>query len=619
MKRGYLALILSVIYFSCIKSKDFGGNMSIAITTDTAKSVASTSATVGGKITKEGRSALIERGICFSTTPNPNIQNMKQRSGTGLGAFEITLTNLSPRTRYYYRSYAYNATDTAYGNILDFTTVTIDISTADANMITASSAIVGGTVNSEGGSTILERGICYSTTPLPTILNIKSPSGTGLGSFQVNLQNLTPNTRYFFRAYAYNALDTAYGIHKEFTTNPLLPRVETISITTPTTSNISCSSRVTSAGASPVTARGVCWAETAGPTVNGYKTIDGSGVGEFTSFVTELRQNTTYFIRSYATNNHGTSYGNEMTFTTPKPTNADLNQVQFLDNNTGFIVGNGVVLKTTSGGDSWSAIAESSSIEYTAVQFVNSQVGFIGGNDQYYAYIFKTTNGGLTWVQQDRWWSGNDRMRVNGIQTSDGIRVACELSIRSSSSIHGLFYSTTNGGTNWDGQGFYFRGLNCGDQFNGKLYIGGNYYSTGSGAGSYVYTSTFPSTGNPDLTGNIITGVVIDIHGIQMMQNYGYAVGSSGRLLISGDDGINWTVRSISGYNNETFYGIRFNSPSNGYIIGTNGVLLRTLDGGLSWSREASYTTRRLNGLAIKPDGTVFAVGNSGEIVRKRF
>jgi photosystem II stability/assembly factor-like uncharacterized protein len=619
MKLGYLSLFMMVVYVSCIKPVDINNPSSIDIVTDSAQSVSFTSVIVGGKITKEGRSALIERGVCYSITSSPNLQHMKQRSGTGLGVYQITLANLSPGTRYYYRAYAFNSTDTAYGNILEFTTKTIDISTSEANGITASSAVLGGTVNSEGGSTLLERGICYSTTPLPTVLNIKSPSGTGLGSFQVSLQNLLPDTRYFYRAYAYNALDTAYGGHKEFTTDPLYPRVQTISLTTPTTSNISCSSRVTSAGASPIIARGVCWAETAGPTVNNSKTSDGAAVGDFTSFVTGLRQNTTYFIRSYATNTQGTSYGNEMTFTTPKPTNADLNQIQFLDNNTGFIVGRGIVLKTTSGGDSWTVIKESTTIEFTAVQFINAQLGFVGGSDQYYAYIYKTTDGGLTWVQQDRWWSSNEPMRINGIQTSDGVRVACELSIRSNSTINGQFFSTTNGGTTWVGQNFYFRGLNCGDQFNGKLYIGGNYYSTGTGAGSYVYTSNFPSTGSPDLTGNLITGVVIDIYGIQMTQNYGYAAGSSGRMLISGDNGVNWTVRSLPGYANETFYGIRFNSLNNGFIIGTNGVLLRTIDGGVSWSREASYTTQTLRGIAIKPDGTVFAVGNSGEIFRKLF
>lgn len=619
MKFSSSLFLFFILCFSCKKPSDFTSPLGILVLTDSAKLVSSTTVVVGGNVKEEGPSALIERGICFSTTPNPRLQNLVQRSGTGLGTFQIRLVNLSPNTSYFYRAYAFSLTDTAYGNILEFTTSSFDVSTADANVITANSALLGGAVNSEGGSTLLERGICYSTSPFPTLSNAKLSAGNGLGSFQVSLQNLLPDTRYFFRAYAYNALDTAFGQQKEFITSPLFPQVQTISLSTPTTSNITCNSRVISAGASPIIARGVCWAETSGPTISSNKTIDGVGVGDFISFVTGLQQNTTYFIRSYATNSQGTSYGNEMTFTTPKPTNADLNQVQFLDNNTGYIVGRGVVLKTSSGGDSWTVVKESSTIEYTAVQFINSQVGYIGGNDQYYAYIFKTIDGGLTWIQQDRWWSSNEMMRINGIQTSDGVRVACELSIRSNSTIHGQFYTTTNGGIAWFGQNYFFRGLNCGDLFNGELYLGGNYYSTGSGAGSYVYTSTFPSTGNADLTGYLISGVVIDIFGIQLTQSYGYAAGSFGRFLISGDNGLNWTVRTIPGYANETFYGIRFRDPSSGFIVGTNGVLLKTIDGGLSWSREASFTTQILRGIAIKPDGTVFAVGKSGVIFRKLF
>lgn len=173
MKLGYLSLFMMVVYVSCIKPVDINNPSSIDIVTDSAQSVSFTSVIVGGKITKEGSSALIERGVCYSITSSPNLQHMKQRSGTGLGVYQITLANLSPGTRYYYRAYAFNSTDTAYGNILEFTTKTIDISTFEANAITASSAVLGGTVNSEGGSTLLERGICYSTTPLPTVLNIK--------------------------------------------------------------------------------------------------------------------------------------------------------------------------------------------------------------------------------------------------------------------------------------------------------------------------------------------------------------------------------------------------------------------------------------------------------------
>jgi hypothetical protein len=63
---------------------------------------------------------------------------------------------------------------------------------------------------------------------------------------------------------------------------------------------------------SPVTARGVCWSTTANPTTADNKTVDGTGVGTFTSSITGLASGTTYYVRSYATNSYGTTYGPEL-------------------------------------------------------------------------------------------------------------------------------------------------------------------------------------------------------------------------------------------------------------------------------------------------------------------
>ena len=69
-------------------------------------------------------------------------------------------------------------------------------------------------------------------------------------------------------------------------------------------------------GGSPVTARGVCWATTANPTISGSYTTDGSGTGVFISSITGLSPVTTYHIRAYATNSNGTFYGDDLQFTT---------------------------------------------------------------------------------------------------------------------------------------------------------------------------------------------------------------------------------------------------------------------------------------------------------------
>jgi hypothetical protein len=65
-------------------------------------------------------------------------------------------------------------------------------------------------------------------------------------------------------------------------------------------------------GGAPVTARGVCWSTTANPTTADNKTVDGTGIGTFTSSITGLASGTTYYVRSYATNSMGTTYGPEL-------------------------------------------------------------------------------------------------------------------------------------------------------------------------------------------------------------------------------------------------------------------------------------------------------------------
>ena len=73
---------------------------------------------------------------------------------------------------------------------------------------------------------------------------------------------------------------------------------------------------VTADGGATVTTRGICWSTSQNPTVSGSHTTDGTGTGSFTSAMTGLTANTTYYVRAYATNSAGTAYGEEVSFTT---------------------------------------------------------------------------------------------------------------------------------------------------------------------------------------------------------------------------------------------------------------------------------------------------------------
>ena len=98
--------------------------------------------------------------------------------------------------------------------------------------------------------------------------------------------------------------------------DPVKPTVITndVTIITETTSDVGAN--VTADGGAKVTSRGVCWSLNQNPTIAGNHTNDGVGTGAFTSKLTDLLPNTTYYVRAFATNEVGTAYGEELSFTT---------------------------------------------------------------------------------------------------------------------------------------------------------------------------------------------------------------------------------------------------------------------------------------------------------------
>ena len=99
----------------------------------------------------------------------------------------------------------------------------------------------------------------------------------------------------------------------------VLPTVTTNSVTNITSNSATCGGNVTSDGNGTVTARGICWSETSEPKINNLyseESNEGTGIGSFTSSMTNLKANTTYYVRAYATNEAGTSYGAQKSFTT---------------------------------------------------------------------------------------------------------------------------------------------------------------------------------------------------------------------------------------------------------------------------------------------------------------
>jgi len=97
-----------------------------------------------------------------------------------------------------------------------------------------------------------------------------------------------------------------------------IPGLFTTEVSGVTTTTAFCGGYITSVEDknTGITERGVCWSTSQEPTINDNKTSNGNEYGSFTSQITGLSQNTTYYVKAYATNSGGTGYGNTISFTT---------------------------------------------------------------------------------------------------------------------------------------------------------------------------------------------------------------------------------------------------------------------------------------------------------------
>jgi len=309
------------------------------ISTNVITDIKPNSSVSGGSIISDGGSPVTSRGVVWSINPNPTISlSTKTSDGLGMGNFTSNLSGLSSNTTYYIRAYATNSVGTSYGNEISFTTIAnIPIlTTIPVQSISTNGSISGGIITSDGGSPAISRGVVWSTSQNPTVsLPTKTNDGIGLGSFNSNISGLSPNTTYYIRAYASNSAGTGYGNEVSFKTQigAIPPTVITSIASDISYLTFTTGGNVTFDGGSNVLARGIVWSQTEVPTVSLVtKTVNGGGIGAFISYMFDLKPNTVYYVRAYATNGAGTGYGKLDTVRTRTWVNCP-STVKDIDNN----------------------------------------------------------------------------------------------------------------------------------------------------------------------------------------------------------------------------------------------------------------------------------------------
>lgn len=288
--------------------------------------------------------------------------------------------------------------------------VTPTLRTSNVHAITPTSAISGGEITDNGGAPVTAKGICWSTSETPSLGDNFTVDGSGSGNYTSSMEGLTAGVTYYVRAYATNSVGTDYGNQLSFQTSAITATLTTSEVTAINGSTAKSGGNITSDGGSPVTLRGVCWSTTMNPTIANGKTEDGAGTGIFISELAGLTASTTYYIRAYATNSQGTSYGNQLTFTTsaaiaPSLTTSELNGITSTTGVSGGHITNTGGAPITANGICWSLSQNptttnnfTTDVTGTAT-FISNLTGLTDGTI-YYVRAYATNSAGTSYGNQ---------------------------------------------------------------------------------------------------------------------------------------------------------------------------------------------------------------------------
>ena len=182
-----------------------------------------TKASVSAEVTDQGGAEVKSRGFAYGKSGGAMDTIF---CGSGNGVYSAELTNLEPNTTYVYEAFAKNPGGFGTSGKVTFTTKDNEKPTVKTNEVkdedvTTTTASVSGIVTDDGGTQIIERGVCWSTSHTPTVSDGFVSKGGDLGEFTCDLTNLSPNTKYYACAYAKNSKGLAYGNEVSFQTKPL--------------------------------------------------------------------------------------------------------------------------------------------------------------------------------------------------------------------------------------------------------------------------------------------------------------------------------------------------------------------------------------------------------------
>lgn len=303
------------------------GYTEAVVYTSGATNVMPSSATLNGNVVNAGSPAYSERGFCYSTSPNPTINSMKKVvSGTGEGNYTANISGLSYNTTYYYKAYVIQNGSPVYGSEVSFSsgyTKAVVETNSSVTDIKYESAKLGFTIKNVGDPKCTEAGICYGTSSNPTIYGDKVVGSISTYLQKKDVTGLQENTTYYYRAYVIQDGEAVYGNTFSFKT-AMRPSVSTLSVSNLQNQyglmnmwQVQLNGKVNSVGNPAINGRGFKYSTNGDPESSGTSvSASGSSAGNYSASLSQLKSNTTYYVRAYVKNSLGYEYGELVTFTT---------------------------------------------------------------------------------------------------------------------------------------------------------------------------------------------------------------------------------------------------------------------------------------------------------------
>lgn len=197
------------------------------------------------------------------------------------------------------------------------------LSDISLSFVNDSTVIIIAKIVDNGGSNIINKGICWSERPNPTLQDHIIIDSTLTQEINCKIPYVQPGKIYYFKAFANNSVGVGYAMSntKSFSVPFNRAELEITKVENLTSEGFKCCINIKTDGDIKLLDKGICLSRQISPTIDDYTQSLGVKVENYETTINQLKEGTVYFIRPYANTNRGYFYGKNYSLVLPYKNN----------------------------------------------------------------------------------------------------------------------------------------------------------------------------------------------------------------------------------------------------------------------------------------------------------